>query len=242
MGSFLTVVTTRVPEGLSIVKPGSRCPSCATPLRGVDNLPVISFVLRRGHCHACQTRIPPRYLLLELGTGAAFVVLAARLSPLAVLLPYLVLTVGLIAASVIDLECRRIPAAVVYWTAATGAPLLVVASAWTHRYGALLTALVAGSVTLGVYLAIVLAAPKGAMGFGDVRFAPLCAGFLGWLGWRVAFAGMVSGIVLAGLFGIVLVISHRAGRKTKIPLGPFIAAGSFIALICGNGIAAIWLR
>jgi leader peptidase (prepilin peptidase)/N-methyltransferase len=185
--------------------------------------------------------IPRRYLALEVGTGAAFAFLAARVHPLVVLLPYLVLTVGLIAATVIDLGYRRIPTAVVYSTAALGTPLLVVASAWTHDFGALLTGLAAAGVAFGVFFAIVLAVPKG-MGFGDVRFVTLCAGFLGWLGWRIAFAGVVSGIVLAGVVGAALLAGHRASRKSKIPLGPFLAAGAFIALLAGNGIAAVWLR
>jgi leader peptidase (prepilin peptidase)/N-methyltransferase len=241
MGSFLTVVTSRVPAGLSIVKPGSRCPSCATPLRGVDNVPVVSYLLRRGHCKTCDVRIPARYLALEVGTGLAFAILALRLSPLVVLLPYLVLTVGLVAAAVIDLSCHRIPAAVVYSTAAVGAPLLVIASAWEHRFGALLTALAAAGIAFALFFVIVLLVPHG-MGFGDVRFVPLCAGFLGWLSWRIAFAGVVGGIVLAGIFGVALLLGHGANRKSKIPLGPFLAAGSFIALLAGNGIAAIWLR
>lgn len=241
LGSFLTVVTTRVPAGLSIVTPGSRCPTCAKPLRGLDNLPVVSFLLRHGHCRWCRARIPWRYPLLEAGTGAACALVAAR-SPWPAAVPaFVVLTVGLIAAATIDAEHRRIPTAVVYTTACIGVPLLVGASLWNHRLGALETALVTAAVVFAVFLTIFLVAPKG-IGFGDVRLAPLCAGFLGWLGWRIAAAGLVSGVLLAGIYGVALILSGRAGRKTAIPLGPFVAAGTYLGLVAGAPIVAVWLR
>jgi leader peptidase (prepilin peptidase)/N-methyltransferase len=240
-GSFLTVVTSRVPEGLSIVTPGSRCPSCASPLRGVDNLPVVSYLLRRGHCRSCGTHIPARYLALELGTGAAFALVAARVGTPAAVPALLVLTAGSIAAATIDISYRRIPAPVVYVTAAIGVPLLVGASIYTHRAGALVTAAVAAAVTLAVFFTIFLLAPKG-LGFGDVRFAPLCAGFLGWFGWRVAAVGIVSGILLAGCYGVGMLVSGKGGRKTAIPLGPFLAAGCYLGIVAGAPIASVWLR
>jgi leader peptidase (prepilin peptidase)/N-methyltransferase len=240
-GSFLTVVTSRVPAGRSIVAPGSRCPACAVPLRGLDNVPVVSFLLRRGRCATCSVRIPARYLALELGTGVAFATVAARAPQAADAPALLVLTAGLIAAAAIDIAHRRIPASIVYATAAVGVPLAVGASLYTHRVGALWVGLLAAAVAFAAFFAIFLAAPKG-MGFGDVRLAPLCAGFLGWIGWRVAAAGLLSGILLAGLFGIGLMVGGRAGRKTAIPLGPFLAGGTYLGLVAGAAIASIWLR
>ena len=72
IGSFLNVVITRVPKGASIVHPGSRCPSCGTPIRPRDNIPVVSWLLLRGRCRECGWRIPARYLLVELATGVVF--------------------------------------------------------------------------------------------------------------------------------------------------------------------------
>jgi leader peptidase (prepilin peptidase)/N-methyltransferase len=241
MGSFLTVVTSRLPAGLSIVTPGSHCPACDRPLRGLDNLPVVSFVLRRGRCGHCGAQIPLRYLVLELGTGSAFALAAARLGHPAVVPAFLVLVAGLIAASVIDAAHRRIPAAVVYATAALGVPLLVAGSLWDGRAGSLASALVAAAVAFAAFFALFIAVPQG-IGFGDVRMAPLCAGFLGWFGWRIAAAGLLSGIVLAGLYGAGLVVTGRAGRKTAIPLGPFLAAGTYLGIVAGGAIASVWLH
>src|SRR6266536_3663901 len=72
-GSFLTVVTHRVPRGESPVAPRSRCPSCGTQLRNLDNVPLLSWVVLRGRCRACGARISAVYTLTELLTGGLFV-------------------------------------------------------------------------------------------------------------------------------------------------------------------------
>jgi leader peptidase (prepilin peptidase)/N-methyltransferase len=79
IGSFLNVVAWRVPRGESINAPASHCPVCETPLRPIDNIPVISWVLLRGRCHFCATAISARYPLVELATGALFALLALAL-------------------------------------------------------------------------------------------------------------------------------------------------------------------
>ncbi|MBN8623893.1 MAG: prepilin peptidase [Planctomycetes bacterium] len=75
VGSFLNVVIYRVPAGLSIVKPRSRCPRCLTPILGRDNVPVIGWLVLRGRCRFCRTWIPARYPLVEATFGLAFLLL-----------------------------------------------------------------------------------------------------------------------------------------------------------------------
>ncbi|MGQ0742745.1 MAG: prepilin peptidase [Acidimicrobiales bacterium] len=79
IGSFITVVTWRVPRGESIVAPGSRCPSCATPLAWRDNLPVFSWVILAGRCRFCAARIGVRYPAMEVACGLGFAVATAGL-------------------------------------------------------------------------------------------------------------------------------------------------------------------
>jgi leader peptidase (prepilin peptidase) / N-methyltransferase len=76
LGSFLNVVLYRVPRGKSIVRPGSACPSCGTPIKWFDNVPVVSWVVLRARCRSCGTGISPIYPAVELATGALFAVLA----------------------------------------------------------------------------------------------------------------------------------------------------------------------
>jgi leader peptidase (prepilin peptidase) / N-methyltransferase len=77
VGSFLNVVLWRVPRGQSIVSPGSHCPSCDTPLRPRELVPVVSWLAQRGRCRTCGARISVRYPLVELGSGIAFAAVAA---------------------------------------------------------------------------------------------------------------------------------------------------------------------
>ncbi len=82
IGSFLNVVIYRIPAGLSLVSPPSRCPACQTPIRAFDNVPILSWILLRGRCRNCRTSIPIRYALVELGTAILFAVIGwTRLSP-----------------------------------------------------------------------------------------------------------------------------------------------------------------
>ena len=194
IGSFVGVVVDRVPRKESIVSPPSHCVACEAPIRPYDNIPVISYVALRGRCRACHTRIPPRDALLELGTGILFVLLAWRLGSAWALPAYCVFAATAVAISAIDIEHMRIPSAVVYATAVLGAPLLVLASAGTHDWSALESAAIGGAGAFATFFALFYAVPKG-IGFGDVRFAGLCGGFLGWLGYREVVAGFLISFV-----------------------------------------------
>lgn len=239
LGSFIGVVVDRLPRKESLVSPPSHCVSCGASIKPYDNVPVVSYLLLRGRCRICGARIPPRDALIELGTGALFVLLAWRLSSPWELPAYGVLVAALVAISAIDLEHMRIPSAIVYTTALLGAPLLVLASAGTHRWSALLSALVAGAVAFAAFFALFFAVPRG-IGFGDVRLAGLCGGFLGWLGYREALAGFLVGFIVAGVPAIVLLALGKVKRRTQIPFGPFLAAGTVITTLFGPSIVRVW--
>ena len=239
IGSFVGVVVDRVPRKESIVSPPSHCVACEAPIRPYDNIPVISYVALRGRCRACHTRIPPRDALLELGTGILFVLLAWRLGSAWALPAYCVFAATAVAISAIDIEHMRIPSAVVYATAVLGAPLLVLASAGTHDWSALESAAIGGAGAFATFFALFYAVPKG-IGFGDVRFAGLCGGFLGWLGFREVVAGFLISFVVAGVPAALLLAMHKVKRQTKIPFGPFLAAGTVIAVLFGAPIIHAW--
>ena len=239
IGSFVGVVVDRVPRKESIVSPPSHCVACEAPIRPYDNIPVISYVVLRGRCRACHTRIPPRDALLELGTGILFVLLAWRLGSAWALPAYCVFAATAVAISAIDIEHMRIPSAVVYATAVLGAPLLVLASAGTHDWSALESAAIGGAGAFATFFALFYAVPKG-IGFGDVRFAGLCGGFLGWLGYREVVAGFLISFVVAGVPAALLLAMHKVKRQTKIPFGPFLAAGTVIAVLFGAPIIHAW--
>jgi len=239
VGSFVGVVVDRLPRQESIVSPPSHCISCLAPVHAYDNIPVVSYVLLRGRCRSCRSRIPPRDALLELGMGILFVLLAWRVASLWALPAYCLLAASVVAISVIDLEHMRIPSAIVYVTATLGAPLLVLASAGTHRWSGLASAAVGGAIAFAAFFALFYAVPRG-IGFGDVRLAGLCGGFLGWLGYHEAAAGFVISFILAGVPAALLLAMHKVQRQTKIPFGPFIGAGTLVTVLFGVPIVHAW--
>ena len=81
--------------------------------------------------------------------------------------------------------------------------------------------------------------PKG-IGFGDVRLAGLCGGFLGWLGYREVVAGFLISFIVAGVPAALLLATHKVQRRTKIPFGPFLAAGTVITVLFGAPIVHAW--
>jgi leader peptidase (prepilin peptidase)/N-methyltransferase len=109
IGSFLNVVIYRLPEGLSVAWPGSRCPGCETPIAWYDNLPVLSYLLLRGRCRHCQKSISPRYPAIELATGLLFAGLALRFGATLLLPVWCLFTAALVAAAAIDFDHQIIP-------------------------------------------------------------------------------------------------------------------------------------
>src|SRR4051794_36591727 len=109
VGSFLNVVIHRLPRGQSLVRPRSRCPACESPVRPVDNVPVVSWLVLRGRCRDCRARIPVRYPLVELVTSVAFavVVLVRGLdADLALELPFVA---AVIAVAAVDVDHGIVP-------------------------------------------------------------------------------------------------------------------------------------
>jgi leader peptidase (prepilin peptidase)/N-methyltransferase len=239
VGSFLTVAAHRVPRGESIVRPRSRCPRCGTPLRNVDNIPVVSWLLLRGRCHACGARISLVYPLIELACGALFVAVALAFEdPWAagLLAPVLALLVSL---SVIDIRYRKIPNALVYPAVVLAAAYVVVADvAGSERLSAADAGL--GFLAYGIgLLVIALISPRG-MGMGDVKLAALIGLTLGSLGLR--FVAVAAGVgILAGGVAAIVALLAGAGRKSALPFGPFLALGAAVSTFAGGAIAEAYL-
>ena len=240
VGSFLNVVIHRVPRRESVVAPRSRCPGCGTQLATRDNIPVASWLLLRGRCRACQEPISPRYPLVELLTGALFAVTAVRLGADWALPAFLVVVAGLIAISAVDLERFIVPNRILYPTLFIAAPLFVIAAVVDDDLTSLRTAAIGGLLAWGLLLVIHLISPKG-MGFGDVRLAGLAGMTTGWLSVGHVLVGLFLGFLTASAVGVGLIALGLRGRKDKLPFGPFLAAGAFLAIVFGDPILD-WYR
>jgi leader peptidase (prepilin peptidase)/N-methyltransferase len=239
VGSFLNVVIYRVPLGLSIVSPGSACPSCGTAIAPRDNIPVLSWLLLRARCRACGEHISARYPLVELVTGLLWVALgwwAIGADALAVLPLLLVLGSAGVALTMIDIDHHRLPDAIVLPLYPVTVVGLVFAGLIGHAWPLAATAIGAGAWLLLIGGLWLLTGGRG-MGFGDVKLAPVLGATLGWIGVGTALVGLLAAFVLGGLLGVVLLVSGRAGRKAKMPFGPFLLAGALVGLFWG---AALW--
>jgi leader peptidase (prepilin peptidase)/N-methyltransferase len=224
VGSFLNVVAHRLPRGDSIVHPRSRCPRCGTPLRGVDNVPIVSWLALHGRCRTCGASISPRYPAVELLTVAAFAGVAAIRGFDADLLLELPFVAVLIAVSVIDLEHRIIPNAIVY-----PAALWAVAATAIVDVSSLPENLIAGAGALTFLLVATLAYPAG-MGMGDVKLGGTMGLYLGLSvipALLVAFAaGSIVGLGMIAREGL-------SARKKGVPFGIFLAVGGLVGVLAG---------
>ena len=241
VGSFLNVVIHRVPRKESVVRPRSACPSCHTTIRNRDNIPVLSWILLKGHCRDCRISISPRYALVEALTSALFVATVIRLGTDWAVPSFLALVAGLVALAFTDLENLLLPVRIVYPTVLAVVALQLVAVAAGDGAHHLVSAAASGAVAFVAFFALHVASPRG-LGFGDVRLAGLIGLGLGWLGGSYAFIALFSGCALAALIGITLIASGRMGRKTPLPLGFFLAAGSFVALFAGQPLSSLMHR
>lgn len=231
LGSFVNVVAARVPLRRSVVHPASACMSCGAELAWYDNVPVVSWLVLRGRCRSCGTRISPLYPAVELATAglvaACFVVFGftgqAFVSSF--------FCVVLVAVTATDLTHRIVPNRIVLPAAA------IVLAAQTILEPSPEWALGALGAS-GFLLLAALAYPAG-MGMGDVKLALLLGAMLG----RLVGVGLMLGMLAALVPSIVLLAKHgSAARKMGIPFAPFLALGALIAVFVGNTLLDAYLN
>jgi leader peptidase (prepilin peptidase)/N-methyltransferase len=263
VGSFLNVVIARVPAGESVVSPGSRCPSCRTPIRWYDNLPVASWLVLRGRCRRCGARISPRYLGVEL-LGAA-IALAAFLRHVPEGQPTLrqgaaagaelAFVATLVALAFIDLGTWLLPHALTWPLLGAG---LVASALRVSAAPSLASSAVGAAAGFAVFAAIAwlgkVIARKEAMGLGDVW---LLAGIGAWEGARALLPVVLLASLQGSVVGLALVAIGRAQPgpapgapppgddaqwvppKNAVPFGPFLALAAVEWLWLADRLAAI---
>ncbi len=240
VGSFLNVVVWRVPRGESILRPPSHCRACAAPVRPRDNVPVLSWLLLRGRCRECRERISARYPIVEVATAVVFALLTWRFGWSPELPAFLYLGAIGVALTLIDLDVKRLPNAIVLPSYVVGIVLLGIAAVATGDYWSLLRGLL-GMVALYVFFFVLVLVYPAGMGFGDVKLAGVLGLYLGWLGWAEVMVGAFLGFLLGAVVGVSLMLAGRAGRKSKIPYGPFMLLGALAAVFWGADLAAWYL-
>jgi leader peptidase (prepilin peptidase)/N-methyltransferase len=233
IGSFLNVVVYRLPRGESVVFPASRCPSCDTPIKPYDNVPVFSWLWLRGRCRTCHDSISARYPIVEAVTAALLVAVVLAKGADSDAWLGLAFVILLVPVTLIDLDHRIIPNTLMLVGTVVSVALLLLTDP-----GALTEHLIAAAAAGGFLLIAALAYPSG-MGMGDVKLAAVMGLFLGRNVAPAMFVALITGSVVGA--AIIARKGAKEGRKTAIPFGPYLAFGGLVGLFAGDAIVEWYL-
>lgn len=232
MGSFSNVCIFRIPLELSIVRPGSYCPTCKTPLAILDNLPLLSFIFLKGKCRYCQGKISWRYPAVELLTATFYLLVYLRFDfPVTII--YTLLVTSLIVITFIDIDYKIIPNTITL----PGIPIGLALSYFFLPHS-IINALI-GMLGGGGLLLLMAVIYPGGMGGGDIKMIAMLGAFLGW---EKVFLTIFLGSLIGSVVGITMIILKKGGRKTKIPFGPYLAAGAVLSIFLGNAIIEYYVK
>ncbi len=234
------MVVHRVPRKQSIVRPRSRCPNCGHELTAIENVPVVSWIIQRGKCRNCGTPISPRYLIGEIGTAALWVAAVYRFPHSAgAAIMYAALFWVLLALSLIDLEHKLLPNAIVYPATAAAVVGFSIVGLVEGEAFRIWWALVGGAASFVFFLVIALISPAG-MGMGDVKLSFVLGYSLAFLAaWRPVVTGFFLAFLAGAAVGLVLMAAGKAGRKSAVPFGPFMALGTVITILWTESVIKI---
>ncbi|MGC9102821.1 MAG: prepilin peptidase [Desulfurella sp.] len=227
-GSFLNVCIYRIPRGISIITPPSSCPTCDTPIKWYDNIPLLSYIILKGKCRNCKSKISLKYPIIEIFGGliALGVFLKFGLSLNTIF--WIIFGYCLLVLSFIDLELFIIPDII-------NILLLVFGILFVIFNGKITEGLIGGVFGFILFYSVAKIFSKilkqEALGFGDVKLLGVIGVWLGWVGvvytiFFASFIGSIVGILLVALFGKTF--------KAKIPFGPFLALSAFSYIFFGK--------
>lgn len=240
-GSFATVAAHRIPRRETIVTGRSRCPHCGRQIEAIENIPVLSYLFLGGRCRGCKAKISPRYPLIESATGILFALAADKFGLSVAAFVYMAFFWALVVLTIIDLDHKLLPNRVVYPTFVLGWVGLVADALVEGRADRLVDAALGAVIFGGFFYVIAVIAPAG-MGGGDVKLAFVLGTFLGYVDAPgVVLAGMFLSFFLGGVIGLVAMVATGGGRKMQIPFGPFLTAGTVIAIFVGRELVDLYL-
>jgi len=230
VGSFLNVCICRMPKDESIVSPPSHCPHCGYQIRWYDNIPLVSYLLLRGKCRGCGTRISLQYPLVELLNGLLTLSLFVRFGPSLSFLALFLFCSSLVVITFIDIEHQIIPDEI-------SLPGIVIGFAfsfflpWQSWLNSLFGILLGGGSLLLVAYGYQWLTGKEGMGGGDIKLLAMMGAFLGWK--SISFIIFASSLV-GSVVGISMMLVQKKDSKLAIPFGPYLALGSIIYIFYGR--------
>jgi leader peptidase (prepilin peptidase)/N-methyltransferase len=239
LGSFLNVCIYRIPNKKSLLFPGSLCPKCGTKISFYDNVPILSYIVLKGKCRACQAKISLQYPLVEFVTAALLVMAFLHFGLTWDFAAKGILILLMILTFFIDLKHRIIPDVLTLPGIILGLILSLLVDS-PSVFSSVLGAIVGGGI---FYLAAVfgdLLFKKESMGGGDIKLAMLLGAFLGWQ--NVILVFFLSALVGTLIGGAAMFFSRKVKETRTIPFGPFLALAAVIAIFAGDTIISAYLR
>ena len=223
VGSFLNVCIYRLPEGESIVKVPSHCMSCGAQLRWFDLVPLFSWLFLRGKCRRCKAAISVQYPIVEALNGVLWVFVFIVNGMNAMSIVCCLMTSALLALSVIDWRTFEIPFGMNVFLGILGVVAVILnREEWLSH--------VIGAVCVSGFLLILYLLSQGkAIGGGDIKLMAACGLILGWQRIILAF-------LLGCIFGSVIHLLRMklSGEGRVLAMGPYLAAGIFLAALFGQ--------
>lgn len=237
VGSFSNVCIHRIPRNESIIYPASHCPKCNSNILPKDNIPLLSYILLRGKCRHCKTKISIQYPVVEFLSGLIYLMIYLIYGLSFQTLIYIVLSSALIIIAFIDLNQQIVPDVI----SLPGIVIGFIISFFVPYLSFINSALgiaVGGGIILIIGIAGSVIFKKEAMGGGDVKLSAMIGAFLGW---RYIIISLFLGFFLGALTGIFLIMAKIKSRDDLVPFGPFIVLGTLITLLWGEQIISWYL-
>jgi leader peptidase (prepilin peptidase) / N-methyltransferase len=244
IGSFLNVVIYRLPAGLSLIHPPSRCPYCLTRLRKTENIPVFGWIRLRGKCGHCKAPISIRYPIVEAVTGILFLLVFFVFGLSLQALGYWAFLSWLLALALIDLDTMTLPNPLTQSGLVLG---LVFHTVTAPSLPTAVQAFVMSAIAavLGLWLLDIISLlgsfvfGQPAMGAGDSKLMAMMGA---WLGWKfLLLAGFLACAMGAVIGGGAIALGFLS-RRQAMPFGPFLALGATVSLFCGEALISRYFQ
>jgi leader peptidase (prepilin peptidase) / N-methyltransferase len=241
-GDYATVLIERAPAAHTVSgsfreltrHPAGECPRCAVRLAATDLVPLASWARRGGTCRYCGQAFGAWHPAAEVLTAVTFALIGLRSGPSPVLPAYCFLAVVAVALAFIDVAHRRLPDLLTLPSYPVAIAALGAATPFVrHGAGHLIHAAIGLAGALAFYLVLAFVYPAG-IGWGDVKLSGLLGLYLGWIGLTALVTGLAAGFVLAAVAGLLLIAAGKATRRSQIPFGPFMVAGSLLVIIAAG--------
>ena len=237
-GSFLNVVIFRLPLGMSLLHPPSSCPACKKRIKFYDNIPVFSYLILRGKCRTCGTKIPFSYFLVEILTPLSFLLIYQKHALSFFFFASCLFASAMIVLGFIDFYHQILPDEITL-------PGLVLALVYApFRTDLTLTQALVGAVVgagflLFIYGAYYLFRKKEGLGMGDVTMMLLIGAYLGW---RMTFFTLILASFVGAIAGVLFILFRKKDLQYALPFGTFLAPAAFFSLLWGESIIQAYLN